>query len=110
MSDKKMSLEQVSTALRSLDLNLMSDAIDAEIKSRGAPVAECPDGRFSSVVTWLKPLPPKGTKLYTAPSAPKIDDAMVKRFINAFSKVPAPGDGEEMIVRTALEAALKETP
>ena len=89
----KMALEQIREWMRdqatyavgagdahySVQLDAMADAIDAELKTRGEPVAECPDGQFSSVVTWLKPLPPKGTKLYTAPPAPKItNEALVK--------------------------------
>lgn len=86
MSGKTMTLEQVRDALRTshVDLDIYpshrmrlewADAIDAAIKSREAkPIAECPDGQFSSVVTWLGPLPPKGTLLYTAPPAqPNVD-------------------------------------
>jgi len=119
----KMTLEQVRDELHMyaientgeynrvtrLRLQEFSNAIDAEIKTRGEPVAECPDGQFSSVVTWLKPLPPKGTKLYTAPPAPKIEatDAVLKRAVGMYEQACG---GPYSRMAAALEAALKETP
>ena len=110
MMDKKMTLKQVSTALRSLDLNLMADAIDAELKARGEPVAtacdildddDLPDGS----IRWTGNALPKGTKLYTAPPTSKIEitDAMVERLwqFSGWSKSSC---------RVALEVAFEETP
>jgi len=120
MSDKKMTLEQVrdeilNTAragarLEPQTCHYLADAIDAELKARGEPVAtacdildddDLPDGS----IRWTGNALPKGTKLYTAPPTSKIEitDAMVERLwqFSGWSKSSC---------RVALEVAFEETP
>lgn len=131
MSDKKMTLEQVRDWHRdraavyfgsgdhadAMRHRAMADAIDAEIKSRGEPIA------WETFVhgEWEPTRDPEFHRkenravraLYTAPPAPKIEvtDAMVERAIRAFRVKHTMGlEGDENLFRAALEAALKETP
>jgi len=131
MMDKKMTLEQVRDWHRdrgdraaayfgsgdhedAMRHRAMADAIDAELKARGEPVAIVgPDD-----VVWLKPEACEvDVLLYTAPPAPKIDDAMVERALRApfahysvssFIPVKSPTSIRNLM-RAALEAALEET-
>jgi hypothetical protein len=91
MMDKKMTLKQVSTALRSLDLNLMADAIDAELKARGEPkawlVSQCGPTVCSEVFSTRAEADecadawdyPSIEPLFAVPPAPKItNEALVQ--------------------------------
>jgi len=129
----KMTLEQVRDAVRDAPYTpshthtyaLWADAIDAELKARGEPVAwlrdaGSPDNECHVTTTVVRDLCIKAGKpklverytipLFTAPPAPKIDDAMVERARSAFVHADDGGTGITDAMRAALEAALKETP
>jgi len=99
-------------------------AIDAEIKSRGEPVAFrslMPIGNAFTWTRWLEIVDinlhsADGLKIeyaYTAPPAPKVEVTIpvAKRAIEARNAYlqEHPGDAVDAMVH-ALEAALKETP
>jgi len=135
----KMTLEQVRDELHMyaientgeynrvtrLRLQEFSNAIDAELMARGEPVAwlrdaGSPDNECHVITTvvrdlWIKAGKPKLVErytipLFTAPPAPKIDDAMVERARSAFVHADDGGTGITDAMRAALEAALKDTP
>ena len=120
----KLTLEQVRDGMREFvaqqeyaplsSMRRWADAIDAELKSRGEAVAEVMDELGFPIMTWLPTNVidwPVGTKLYTAPPAPKIEvtEAMVEQASNKFSHMFNDYPWKECM-RAALEAALKETP
>jgi len=95
------------------------DAIDAELKARGEPVAVADVERLGhGYPTTAYPLSHPNAasmgKLYTAPPAPKITDARIIEIAadvatrTVFANIESPQILD--IVRAALEAALKETP
>jgi len=121
-----MSMEQVENEMRAMvaqgseavgiEMQTWADAIDAQIKAHGEPVAWMHDTKgdayvISNVVKklWLNSKPSRvkhyTIPLYTTPPAPKIEvtDAMVERLwqFSGWSKTSC---------RAALEATLKETP
>jgi len=95
------------------------DAIDAELKARGEPVAVADVERLGhGYPTTAYPLSHPNAasmgKLYTAPPAPKITDDMCERAATAFA-IANPDWAEPRAHymqrwRVALEAALKDTP
>ena len=136
MSDKKMTLEQVRDEMRGMHaplttggaLERWADAIDAELKSRREPVGSLhvfrdEDGTLFRP-EFINPdvLPVGDHVLYLAPPAPKIEvtDAMVNKLtcwmIAQFGECAAPTHHKDRIAwwdkhaRSALEAALKDTP
>jgi len=128
MNDKKMTLEQVRDEMRGMHaplttggaLERWADAIDAELKSRGEPVGCLTIGRFRGAGSMVNhdfdyygDLPDGSYTVYTAPPAPKIDDAMVSNLAWWLAQ----RDGEdaglhfyEDSAREMLEAALKDIP
>jgi len=100
-------------------LRRWADAIDAELKARGEPVAVADVERLGhGYPTTAYPLSHPNAasmgKLYTAPPAPKITDDMCERAATAFA-IANPDWAEPRAHymqrwRVALEAALKDTP
>jgi len=126
----KLTLEQVrddmaqirslyadTVTVSSYRMSEWADAIDAELKARGEPVAFrylMPVGHAFAWTRWLdaetRHLHPiddgrKVEYVYTAPPATKVEvtDVMVRNLARAMER-------DESEARAALEAALKDTP